>query len=990
MESEIGGTRVCRARRRDATLSRIKRPCHPAITRVSPAPSPCPILELRTLGGIDLQARDGREILGVLRQPKRSALLFYLVLARPPGFHRRDTLLALFWPESSQRKARRALSQSLYVLRKKLGSDVVASRGDEEVGIVRDALWCDATAFERLLIEERREEALELYRGELLPGFHVADVPGFERWLDAERERLRGMAANAAWALAEEREAVGDREAAARWGRRAAELCPHEERVLRRLLELLERVGDRAGALHAYEEFADTLAREFDDQPAAETRGLIERIRERGTASVPPLPSVTPPADPPPRIADAPAAGPTAPQVAPRVPMPVPARASFTRTRVGAAVAGTLAGLLLVAAVIARISRNEDKVPILAVGEIRAMNAADSAGPLSAIPDLLATSLARSDGVQVISTGRLYEIRSRLSGGGGAATLTAAAREAGVEELVEGTLYRLVDGLRLDLRRVDLGSGEVRGSYRLEAPNAFTLVDRATQQLLADWDLPPPRAGVASVTTTSLLAYRFYEEGLRAYYDGDDRAARRFFSAALGEDSAFAVAWYRRALTHEDGDPEAFRNDLGRAAALAGRASDRERLLIRAAWAQEMDDPRLLALADTLAVRYPTDPDGHLFLGRARMVTGDFPGAIPHLRRTVVLDSLSLHGENPRCRACDALRDMVVAYMLADSLAAAERVARRWTAAQPRSARAWRALASALEYAGRAPDALAARSRSVRLGSDNPRDAVYPAVLALRAGDFRAADRILEENALPDTSLVQQNVLWYRTLSLRYQGHWPEALRAARRYQDAVRGAAVHAQLRPWERVLEAEVLREMGHPRESAAIYREMAEFPYQPESASRTARHRTWTLTHAATGYAAAGDTAALGALADAVERYGRRSGYGRDRRLHHYVRGLLYAARGDTARAAGSFRRAVFSSTLGYARVNVELGRALLALGEPAQAADVLAAALRGPLDGNNLYANRTELHTLLARAHAAAGRQDSAAVHAAWVGRAREGR
>lgn len=326
------------------------------------------MLQLRTLGGIDLRAPDGREIRGVLCQPKRSALLCYLALARPRGFHRRDTLLGLFWSESSQRRGRRALSQSLYVLRRKLGAGVVVSRGDEEVGVATDALWCDATAFERLLTEERREEALELYRGELLSGFHVADVPGFERWLDAQRERLRGLAADAAWSLAEEHEAAGEGEAAARWGRRAAELCPHEERVLRRLLELLDRVGDRAGALHAYGEFADTLEREFDDQPAVETRALIERIRERGTAPVPPVPSVTPPARPSPPAAHTPAAAPPAPLRAPPAEAAAgnrPQRPTFTRTRLAAAATAALAGLLLVAAVIARTSANEDNVPIL-------------------------------------------------------------------------------------------------------------------------------------------------------------------------------------------------------------------------------------------------------------------------------------------------------------------------------------------------------------------------------------------------------------------------------------------------------------------------------------------------------------------------------------------------------------------------------------------------------------------------------------------------
>lgn len=54
------------------------------------------MLRLTTLGTIRLE-RDGEAV--PVPQPKRVALLAYLALARPRGLHRRDTLLAMFWPE---------------------------------------------------------------------------------------------------------------------------------------------------------------------------------------------------------------------------------------------------------------------------------------------------------------------------------------------------------------------------------------------------------------------------------------------------------------------------------------------------------------------------------------------------------------------------------------------------------------------------------------------------------------------------------------------------------------------------------------------------------------------------------------------------------------------------------------------------------------------------------------------------------------------------
>ena len=65
---------------------------------------------LRILGGVELCGPDGRPVRSILAQPKRLALLIYLAAAGPEAFRRRDTLLALFWPEADAGRARRALT----------------------------------------------------------------------------------------------------------------------------------------------------------------------------------------------------------------------------------------------------------------------------------------------------------------------------------------------------------------------------------------------------------------------------------------------------------------------------------------------------------------------------------------------------------------------------------------------------------------------------------------------------------------------------------------------------------------------------------------------------------------------------------------------------------------------------------------------------------------------------------------------------------------
>jgi predicted Zn-dependent protease len=73
------------------------------------------------------------------------------------------------------------------------------------------------------------------------------------------------------------------------------------------------------------------------------------------------------------------------------------------------------------------------------------------------------------------------------------------------------------------------------------------------------------------------------------------------------------------------------------------------------------------------------------------------------------------------------------------------------------------------------------------------------------------------------------------------------------------------------------------------------------------------------------------------------------------------------------------AVYSWTLGYTRVNLELARTLLALKRPQEAIAALRPALHGSLDGSSLYVSRTEIQESMARAFDDAGQRDSARVY-----------
>ena len=224
----------------------------------------------------------------VERQRKRFALLAYLAAAgEGHDVHSRDTLQALFWPELDQARARNALAQALHFLRQQLGGDVVLAQGRTSVAIARDRLRCDVADLKRAAREGRRADSVECYTGPLLPGFHVEDAPGFERWLEEERARLALLASASAAALADAAADTGDSAAAIRWARRAFEIVPDDEPAFRRLLTLLDRAGDRAGAVALETAFRQRLAVEYGLEPSAESEALARTIRLRRLARTP-------------------------------------------------------------------------------------------------------------------------------------------------------------------------------------------------------------------------------------------------------------------------------------------------------------------------------------------------------------------------------------------------------------------------------------------------------------------------------------------------------------------------------------------------------------------------------------------------------------------------------------------------------------------------------------------------------------------------------
>lgn len=242
------------------------------------------MIRLRLFSSVDLHNGSNQTVRSVLAQPKRVALL--ALLATSEGTRQpRSALMALLWSEQDEAHARNALNQCVHQLRRSLGPDVILSIGSDEIGLNASEVGSDVGAFFAALAQGEHRLALELCgSGAFMEGFHLSGAPEFERWLEATRAELTRRAAEAARALAAEAENEGDLAAAVEAARLCARLEPYDESALRRVLALMDRSGDRAAAVAAYEAFSRRIAEELELEPGPETRALVAEIRQRQEA----------------------------------------------------------------------------------------------------------------------------------------------------------------------------------------------------------------------------------------------------------------------------------------------------------------------------------------------------------------------------------------------------------------------------------------------------------------------------------------------------------------------------------------------------------------------------------------------------------------------------------------------------------------------------------------------------------------------------------
>lgn len=489
------------------------------------------MLKLHLFGAVSLRNGSGELLSGLLAHAKPTALIAILAHAAPDPV-RRDRLLALLWPELDESRARNALSKALHLCRRALGDDALSVYGTETIGLTPGRWQCDLWTFREWLAHGDTDAAMAIFKkGEPLAGLHIPEAPEFDEWLDAVRGGCRTLALEVIGHAVPQAVESGDLSRAAELAGALCELNPFDEVALRLRLELLDRAGDRAGALHHYQQYRVRLLRELQVEPAPETEALVARVRGRiaaGAGCAPPSPVAVGVLSPPPGAV-----------IRPRNPW---------RWLLAGAVAAV--ALLIAVPVFRAVSIRP--TPVLLVSF--QAQAKDSALELlsEVLSEHVTRSLVEMDLADAVNArARWYGSGMGFSASGGTVTGPPAdlGRRLGVTLALHGQVSRAGDGVRvsLEVRHPD----GVRILQTLEpvvgSPSEITPVLEQVSAQVQGWlaARSDPRT-VAWATAASkpptYEAYAAYIQALHHLSARDGVGAIRFLEEALGHDSGFVAA----------------------------------------------------------------------------------------------------------------------------------------------------------------------------------------------------------------------------------------------------------------------------------------------------------------------------------------------------------------------------------------------------------------------------------------------------------------
>lgn len=157
----------------------------PGVIRPAAAGDSSHPIRIKLLGAVDAIGPDGARLDALLAQPRRLALLAFLMLESAHGACPRDRVLGVFWPEADPARASANLRQALAFLRRVLGSGAIVGVGQHALRVDPQRVRCDIDG------GGGRNEGQTA--GTLLEGLHLPALgEAWDAWLAQQHRHLAG------------------------------------------------------------------------------------------------------------------------------------------------------------------------------------------------------------------------------------------------------------------------------------------------------------------------------------------------------------------------------------------------------------------------------------------------------------------------------------------------------------------------------------------------------------------------------------------------------------------------------------------------------------------------------------------------------------------------------------------------------------------------------------------------------------------------------
>lgn len=246
------------------------------------------MLRISTLGRLSF--RIGEAPIEGFVSKKAEAILTYLVCT--DFVHSRDALAAFFWEGYYQERRLANLRVVLSNLNKLLPQHCQITRHKVslkkgcpiwlDAAILEDAICKFRGKYETLETDELKpiENAINLYQGEFLHGFHVQDCNQFQVWAAGERQRLRELALEGIDSIMSQNLRNGDYYSGIEWARKYLYEVRTSETVLRKVMFMYYKIGQRDAAIQLCQDTQRILEEDYGMAPQRDTEKLCESIRD--------------------------------------------------------------------------------------------------------------------------------------------------------------------------------------------------------------------------------------------------------------------------------------------------------------------------------------------------------------------------------------------------------------------------------------------------------------------------------------------------------------------------------------------------------------------------------------------------------------------------------------------------------------------------------------------------------------------------------------